>query len=157
MRCHAMTCNIFTIMVRYVYYMASQKNIKLDLDKKYLKVIKTPDSFALYEAIHDFIQHIELNSTLYNSLSSKLKINRDQGIPAKYGSLRQIYQGIEDTNTESEVDLGHERYTTICDLNRIQDGETLMPNAFWKKRETFKKFTGQIYERLSVQLADVKK
>ena len=46
---------------------------------------------------------------------------------------------------------------TIRDLSRIQDGETFDRNAFWKKRETFKKLAVQIYERLNIQLADVKK
>ena len=137
--------------------MQEQEKVKSDLDRKYLKVMKTPASFALYMAIHDFVKYIELNSALSKSLSYKVKENRDLGIPAKYGSLRQIYQGIEDINTESDDDLGHERYTTICDLNRIQDGETFDRNAFWKKRETFKKLTVQIYERLNIQLADVKK
>ena len=137
--------------------MTSQENLKLNLDKKYLKVMKAPESFVLYKAIHGFVRHIELNPNLFASLSSKLKVNRDQGILNKYDSLRKIYQGIEDANTQSDDDLGHERHATIRDLNRIQDGETLESNAFWKKREAFKKLTVQIYERLDVQLADVKK
>jgi len=137
--------------------MQSQEKTKLDLDRKYLKVMKTPASFALYEAIHSFVQYIELNPTLSKKLSYKIKANRDLGIPAKYGSLRQIYQGIEDINIESDDDLGHERYTTICDLNRIQSGETLENNVFWKKREVLKKSTVKIYERLNVEIADVGK
>lgn len=137
--------------------MPLQNKVKLDLDKKFRKVVKTPASFAFFTAIHDFVEHIEINSALSKSLSPRVKSNRDLGIPAKYGYLKQIYQGIEDANTYSNNDLGHDRYITICDLNRIQDGETFQNNTLWKKRETFRKLTVQIYERLDVHFSDAKK
>lgn len=137
--------------------MGIREKTKFDLNKKFRKVLKTPASFAFFVAIHDFIKYIELNSALSKSLSRHIKTNRDLGIPAKYGYLKQIYQGIEDANTRSNDDLGHERYTIVRDLNLIQDEETFDRNVFWKKRETFRKLTVEIHERLNVQLSDAKK
>jgi len=124
------------------------KKIKIDLDKKFRKVIKTPASFAFFMAIHDFVKYIELSSVLSKSLSYNIKTNRDLGIPVKYGYLKQIYQGIEDANTNSDDDLGHERHAIVRDLNLIQKEETFDRNMFWKKRETFRRLTVQIFERL---------
>ena len=108
-------------------------------------------------AIHDFIKHIELYPSLSERLSYNIKTNRDLGILTKYGHLKQIYQGIEDTNADMDDDLGHERYSIVRDLKLIQNKETFDRNVFWKKRETFRKFTIQIYERLDVQLLEVNK
>jgi len=133
--------------------MKIREKTKSDLNKKFQKVLKTPASFAFFMAIHDFIKYIELDSALSDSLSYRMKINRDIGIPAKYGYLKQIYQGIEDTNVQSSDDLGHERYMIMCDLNRIQNKETFEHNLFWKKREVFRKLTAEVYERLNVHLS----
>jgi len=129
--------------------MKSSKKVKDELEKKFQKVIKTPASFDFFVAIHDFVEHIESNSSLSSSLSSRLKPNREQNIPNKYNHLKQIYQGLEDVNGKSGVDLGHVRYMVLADLNRIKNKEISESNAFWKKRELFRKLTGEIYERLS--------
>ncbi|MEK7160793.1 MAG: hypothetical protein AAB724_02075 [Patescibacteria group bacterium] len=124
--------------------------VKSDLDRKFQKVIKTPASFDFFVAIHDFIEHIELNSSLANDLSPRLKPNREQNIPNKYNHLKQIYQGLEDVNGKPGVDLGHTRYMVRIELERIRNKEVSEGNPFWKKREVFRKLIGEIYERLSL-------
>ncbi len=124
--------------------------VKSDLDEKFQKVLKTPASFNFFVAIHDFIKHIELNSSLSNNLSSRTKLNRDLRIPEKYNHLKEIYQGLEDTDTKSGADLGHVRYMTIQNLNKIRNKDFSESNSFWKKRELFRKLTGEIYERLNL-------
>lgn len=125
------------------------EKVKSDLDEKFQKVLKTPASFAFFVAIHDFIEHIELNSSLSDSLSSRTKHNRELKIPNKYGYLKQIYQGMEDANIKSNIDLGHARYMIIQDLNKIRNKNFSESNSFWKKRDLFRKLTGEIYERLN--------
>jgi len=129
--------------------MKSSKKVKDELEKKFQKVIKTPAGFDFFVAIHDFVEHIESNSSLSSGLSPRLKPNREQNIPNKYNHLKQIYQGLEDVNGKSGVDLGHVRYMVLADLNRIKNKEISESNTFWKKRELFRKLTGEIYERLS--------
>lgn len=119
------------------------------MDEKFRKVLKTPASFGFFVAIHDFIKHIELNSSLSNNLSSRTKSNSNLKIPDKYNHLKEIYQGLEDTGAKSGADLGHARYMTIQDLNKIRNKEFSENNSFWKKRELFRKLTGEIYESIS--------
>jgi len=123
--------------------------VKIDLDKRFQKVLKTPAGFDFFVAIHDFIEIIELNSSLSSGLSPRLKPNREQNIPNKYNNLRQIYQGLEDVNGKPGVDLGHARCMVLADLNRIKNKNISESNLFWKKRELFRKLTGEIYERLT--------
>ena len=125
------------------------KKVKSDLDKKFQKVLKTPASFDFFKAIHDFIEYIESNSSLSNSLSSRIKSNRELNIPNKYGYLKQIYQGLEDADIKSNVDLGHTRYMAIQELKKIKNKDVSESNSFWKKRELFRRLTGEIYEILS--------
>ncbi len=125
--------------------------MRVGLDKKFQKVLKTPEGFGFFEAIHDFVEYIELNPTLANDLSSRVKINRDLNIPAKYGYLHQVYQGIEDADTKTNKDLGHERYMNVRDLSRIQNKEFSESNTLWKKRVLFKKLSGEVYERLKAR------
>jgi len=119
------------------------------LDKKFQKVLKTPDGFEFFVAIHDFVKHIELNSLLLGGLSDRVKTNRELGIADKYGYLKKIYQGMEDIKTESDTDLGHARYAVMLELNKIQNKDTSESNSFWKKRELSRKLAATIYERLS--------
>src|SRR3989344_6832196 len=113
------------------------EKIRLELAKRFQKVLKTPASFDFLVAIHDFVQYIELNS-----LSKKL--------PGKYAHLKEIYQGVEDAGTESESDRGHARYMVIHDLNRIQNNEFSENNLFWRKREFFRKSAVEVYEKLNL-------
>ena len=130
--------------------MKSAKNLKIGLDKKFKKVLKTPASFDFFKAIHDFVEYIELNPSLSNGLSSRKKSNQALKIPDKYKNLKKIYQGLEDANAKSNVDLGHERYMALLELNKIKDKNVSESNSFWKKRELLRKITGEIYEALSV-------
>jgi len=123
--------------------------VKSGLDKKFQKVLKTPAGFDFFVAIHDFIEYIELNSSLSDSLSSRIKSNRELNIPSKYSYLKQIYQGLEDINIKSNVDLGHARYAVLLELNRIRNKDVSESNSFWKKRELFRKLTDEIYNRLN--------
>jgi hypothetical protein len=41
---------------------------KADLKRKFQGVAKTPPSFALFVAIHDFIEHIESDAALVKGL-----------------------------------------------------------------------------------------
>lgn len=123
--------------------------LKSGLDKKFQKVLKTPASFDFFVAIHDFIEYIELHSSLLNNLSSRIKINKELNIPKKYGYLKQIYQGLEDADSKSNVDLGHTRYTVILELKKIKNKDVSESNSFWKKRELIRRLTGEIYSRLN--------
>lgn len=122
--------------------------VKSDLDKKFKKVLDTPASFDFFVAIHDFIEHIELNASLSKSLLRPIKSAQELNIPNKYGYLKQIYQGLEDADTRSNVDLGHARYSVIRELTRIRNNDVSDSNSFWKKRELSRKLAGEIYKRL---------
>ncbi len=124
------------------------KKKKLDLDAKFKKVREAPESFGLYKAIHDFIEHIELNPSFAADLTYKTKTSRELNIPTKYGYLLQIYQGLEDVSTKTTKDLGHARYMNVRDLTRIQNKEFSENNFFWRKRALFRKLAGEVYERL---------
>lgn len=119
------------------------------LDKKFQKVSKTPAGFDFFVAIHYFVEHIEMNPSLFKNLSSFMKSNQELRISGKYDHLKKIYQGIKDINTKSKADLGHERYMTLMDLNKIKNKDVSESNLFWKKREIFRKITVEIYEILS--------
>lgn len=126
--------------------------VKSDLEKKFQKVLKTPASFDFFIAIHGFIKHIELNPALCASVLSKSKSNQELNIPGKYTNLKRIYQGVEDANNKSDVDLGHERYAVLVELNRIHNNDVSDSNSFWKKRELFRKLVGEIYQKLNPTL-----
>ena len=125
------------------------EKVKIGLDKKFQKILKTPASFDFFVAIHDFIKHIESNAALSAVVLSSVKANQELNIPAKYTNLKRIYQGLEDTKNKSSVDLGHTRYAVILELNKIQNKDVSDSNSFWKKRELFRKLAGEIYKRLS--------
>lgn len=133
--------------------MKSLVKTKSDLDKKFQKVLQTPASFDFFVAIHDFIKHIELNPILFKGLSDRVKANRELDIAAKYDYLKKIYQGLEDINTKSNIDLGHARYMIIQELSKIQKKDVSESNSFWKRRELSRKLTGIIYERLNAHLS----
>lgn len=122
--------------------------VKSDLNRKFQKVLKTPASFDFFVAIHDFIKVIELNPPLFNCVSCNTKINQELKIPKKYEYLKRIYQGLEDADNGSRIDLGHDRYAIILELNKIRNKDVSESNSFWKKRELFRKLTGEIYKRL---------
>ena len=126
------------------------KKTKLDLDKRFQKVLQAPEGFGLFEAIHGFIEYIELNPAFSDNLTYRTKISRELNIPTKYGYLRQIYQGLEDTSVKTNKDLGHARYMNVRDLSRIRNQEFSESNFFWRKRALFRKLAGEIYERLNV-------
>lgn len=131
------------------------KNAKRTLDKKFQKVLQTPENFSFYVAIHDFVDCIEKSSTLSSRLKHRTAINKDLKLPGKYGHLKQIYQGIKDSIDETTQDLGHDRYMTICDLRRIKNNEFSESNTFWKKRETFRRLATEVHERLTINLSPV--
>ena len=126
---------------------------KSGLDRKFRKVLKTPASFDFFLAIHDFIKYIELNPSLVESLSPRIRVNRELDIADKYSYLKKIYQGLEDVNIKSDLDLGHARYFVIRELNLIQKNDFSDSNSFWKKRELFRKLAEEIYQRLSTNLS----
>jgi hypothetical protein len=127
------------------------KKTKSDLDKKFKKIQQTPAGFDFFEAIHDFIGHIEANKVFADGLSYRTKINRELNIPTKYGYLRQIYQALEDAGRKTNRDIGHARYMNVRDLGRIQNQEFSESNFFWRKRELFRKLVGEVYERLTAE------
>jgi len=129
-----------------------EKAVKMGLDKKFQKVAQAPEGFVLYKAIHDFIEHIELDPGLVETLTHSTKLNRELNMPTKYGNLRQIYQALEDANTKTDQDLGHTRYMNVRDLNLIQRQEFSESNTFWKKRVLFRKLAGEVYARLTVEV-----
>lgn len=129
--------------------MKLHEKVKSDLEEKFKKVLHTPAGFDFFVAIHDFVEHIELNSSLSDSLSDTVKPSQALKISNKYSSLKQIYQGLEDADAASNADLGHARYMALLDLDRIRNNEFSENNSLWKKRELLRKLTGEIYERLN--------
>ena len=129
--------------------MAISANVKIDLEKKFKKVLKTPAGFAFFVAIHDFVDHIEKNPSLSRTLSDNLKFNQELKIPSKYAYLKQIHQGMKDAGNESNEDLGHTRYMVLRELNLIRNNTFSETNSFWKKRELSRKLIKEIYERLN--------
>ena len=128
---------------------------KIGLEKRFQKVVKTPAGFDFYVAIHDFIGYIESNRPLAKTLLSSTKPNRELKIPDKYNNLKRIHQGLEDATDRSGNDLGHARYAVLIELNRIKNKEASESNSFWKKRELFRKFTGDIYARLNDEVPKI--
>ena len=128
------------------------ENVKSDLDKKFQKVLNTPASFDFFVAIHDFVEHIEMNSSLSRNLQPPKKYSREIDMTGKYNYLKEIYQGLKDAQSSSKKDLGHARYMIILDLNRIRENKVSDTNSFWKKREFFRKVTGEIYAKLNPDL-----
>jgi len=126
------------------------------LEKKFRKVIAAPENFLLYTAIHDFVDCIEKNTVLSSKLSRRTAINKDLKLPAKYSHLKEVYQGIKDATDDSEKDLGHNRYMAINDLKRIKNNEFSESNTFWKKRETLRRLTAEVHERLTINLSAAK-
>lgn len=124
------------------------KKTKTSLEQNFQKVQKAPENFDLYEAIHDFVECIELDSSFADTLTYRTKMSREMNIPTKYGYLKQVYQGLEDASAKTTKDLGHARYANIRDLKRIQNNEFSESNFFWKKRAVFRKLTNEIYLRL---------
>jgi len=125
------------------------KKAKADFDKKFKKVSDAPEGFGFFEAVHDFVECIEENKILASDLTYKSKESRELNIPAKYGYLHQIYQGLEDAHAKTNKDLGHARYMNVKDLGKIQNKEFSESNFFWRKRALFRKFVGEIYERVT--------
>lgn len=123
--------------------------VKLGLEKKFQKVVKTPAGFEFFMAIHDFVEYIETNKALANHVSSSSKPNIELNIPNKYNYLKQIYQGLEDANTETNEDLGHSRYAVLLELKKIQNKDVSDSNSFWKRREVSRESVGEIYQRLN--------
>src|SRR3989338_6878225 len=126
--------------------------IQLELDKKFRKVSETSVNFDLFVAIHDLVQYIESTPVLIKGLSGNIKANKELNISAKYSSLKNIYQGLEDIDVQSNRDLGHARYYAIRELSQIRRGEVSESNTLWRKREGLKKFAKLVQERLRAHL-----
>lgn len=127
------------------------KKTKLNLDKKFKKVVQAPEGFGLFVAIHDFIEYIELTPVFSNGISYRTKTGRELNLPTKYGYLKQIYQGLEDVGAKTNEDLGHARHTNVRDLTRIRGKEFSENNFFWRKRALFRKLAAEVYEGLKTE------
>ncbi len=127
----------------------------MTLDQKLKKVQETPVGFDLFIAIHDFVEHIESTPVFSKVVVSVAKANMEMNIPKKYGYLKQIYQGLEDIDVNSEKDLGHARYAVIRELTSIRNKNVSESNSFWKKRELFRKIAGEVHRTLQVRLFPV--
>ena len=136
--------------------MTLTQKTKSDLNKKFQKVLQTPASFGFFAAVHDFIGYIESNSALSAGLSRRVKANQELNIGTKYAHLKQIYQGVQDIKVPSKKDLGHERYSTIRDLSRIEKNDVSESNFFWRKRELWRKLVVEVHGRLDAHLSGSK-
>ena len=126
------------------------ESVKSELDEKFQKIQETPAGFDFFVAIHDFVEHIESHSSLLKTLSKSLEPNQGLKIPSKYFYLKQIYQGLEDANSKSKIDIGHARCMVLVDLNQIRDNNFSESNSFWKNRDSIRKVTGEIYGLLNL-------
>lgn len=123
--------------------------VKLGLEKKFQKVVKTPASFEFFVAVHDFVEYLEANASLAKHISSQIKPNLELNLPNKYNYLKQIYQGLEDVNADTKEDLGHTRYSVILELKKIRSNDVSDSNSFWKRREVARESIDAIYQRLN--------
>ena len=121
-----------------------------ELDEKFQNILDSSDGFAFFVKIHDFVEYIETRAPLSAAIAERNKSNRELKISSKYESLKQIYQGLEDVKDKPHGDLGHVRYMIVGDLNRIRNKEYSENITFWKKRDGYKKFAQDIYNRLTV-------
>ena len=120
------------------------------LHRKFNKVKETAAGFDFYVSIHDFIDFIESDASFSVFLGEKAK--RGAEIPPKYFYLKQIYQGIEDIDEKTTADLGHDRYVAIRELGLIRRNDLSESNSFWKRRELFRKLSGEVYKILDAHL-----
>ncbi len=132
--------------------MEASQTIQSALDRKFEKIKNASADFRLFVLIHDFIKYIEATPAF--NVFLKEKSARAKEIPVKYPALRQIYQGIEDIDLSTNVDLGHDRYVAIRELSLIRKNELSENNSFWKRREAFKKITGEVHRILSAYLVE---
>ena len=123
--------------------------VKLGLEKKFQKVVKTPAGFEFFVAVHDFVEYIEANKPLASHISASSKQNLELNLPNKYTYLKQIYQGLEDAGNKTNEDLGHSRYAVLLELKKIQNKDVSDSNSFWKRREVSRESVGVIYQRLN--------
>ena len=127
---------------------------KSDLKRKFEGVTKTAPSWALFVAIHDFIEHIESDATLVKALSDRIKANKELDVATKFSYLKQIHQGLEDLEIKTNADLGHARYSVVRELSHIKGNDVSESNSFWKRREFSKRLASVIYERLDAYLSE---
>jgi hypothetical protein len=132
--------------------MKDAKQTQAMLDKKLKKVRETPESFALFVSLHDFVGYIESIPSFALFFDSTKK-GRAKEMPIKYSFLKQVYQGIEDIDIKTTDDLGHDRFVAIRELGLIRAGNLSENNSFWKKRELFRKLTNEIHATLRSHLS----
>ena len=132
--------------------MPDTKQIKEGLDKKLKKVRETPENFALYVSLHDFVHYIESIPSFAPFFDDSRK-GRAKELPIKYSFLKQVYQGIEDIDVKTTDDLGHDRFVAIRELTLIRANNLSENNSFWKKRELFRKLVNEVHTTLHAYLA----
>ena len=123
--------------------------VRIGLEKKFQKVVKTPASFDFFVAVHDFVEYIEANKPLASHISASSKQNLELNLPNKYNYLKSIYQGLEDVDADTKEDLGHNRYSVILEMKKIRSNDVSESNSFWKRRDVSRESVGQIYQRLN--------
>jgi hypothetical protein len=133
--------------------MGSSNGAKLALNRKFEKIKQAPAGFGLFVSIHDFVEYIESAPSFSVFLKGK-RPARGKEIPVRYPFLRQIYQGIEDIDLATNADLGHDRYFAIRELSSIRKNDVSESNSFWKRREAFRKLTGEVYKTLDAYLSE---
>lgn len=132
--------------------MALQEANKLALQRKFEKIQKAPEGFDFYVSVHDFVEYIEATPR-FDVFLKGAKPKRAKELPGKYFCLKQIYQGIEDLDEKSGVDLGHDRYVAIRELDLIRKSDISENNSFWRRREAFRKMIGEVYKTLDAHLS----
>lgn len=135
--------------------MASKIAVKQALGQRFEKVSQAPLGFDLYVSIHDFVDYIE-STPAFGVFLKGTKAARAGEIPVKYVLLKQVHQGIKDIDLRTTTDLGHDRYVAIRELSLIRKQDLSGNNSFWKRREAFKKITGDVYKVLDAYLEEIK-
>ncbi len=135
--------------------MEQVSKVKSTLDRKSKEINETPESFAFFVLLHDFVKYVESTSLLDVFFGKVKKGSRASEISPKYLILKQVYQGIEDLDLHSKDDLGHDRYVAIRELSLIRDKNFSGTNSFWKRREILRKLTGEINLTLQTYLAEL--
>jgi hypothetical protein len=130
------------------------KKTKSALDRKLEEIRETPASFTFFVSLHDFVEYIESTASFAVFFSGTKKGSRAKEISLRYAILKQVYQGIEDLDVNTNADLGHDRNVAIRDLALIRSNNVSENNSFWKRRELLRKIATETHATLNSYLAE---
>lgn len=133
--------------------MTLRESVKTALDRKFHEINDPSAGFSFFVSIHNFVEYIESAPSFSTFFAINQKGSRIPELSAKYFILKQVYQGIEDIDSHTKDDLGHDRYVAIRELSQIRNKDfSEGNNSFWRRRELIRKVAGETHKMLSGHL-----